>query len=192
MKGQSLNIDGIVGFWKTLLTPSLFIPNLKTKNLTTINFRKLKKQGFKAIVFDKDNTITRPYENHIYPPFQQAWDECRSEFKDVLIVSNSVGSVDDSAKEYMQVEEKTGAKVLLHTSKKPYGAEVLPSYFKCSANEIIVVGDRLFTDIVYGNRIGAYTVLVTDIITTKRDNPFAVQIRKFEHWFLRGLERFVK
>lgn len=49
-------------------------------------------------------------------------------------------------------------------------------YFKdiCHLHEIVVVGDRYFTDILFGNRMGAYTIK-TDVITSDGEN-FAVKL----------------
>ena len=69
-----------------------------------------------------------------------------------------------------------GVSVLRHSQKKPDGAEMLAPYFGCKDEEIIVIGDRISTDVVYGNRINACTVLVTEIITSVGDNPFAVVV----------------
>ena len=45
-----------------------------------------------------------------------------------------------------------------------------------------MVGDRLLTDVVYGNLNGMYTILV-DPITEKNDNFPAKMIRRIEHKF---------
>jgi predicted HAD superfamily phosphohydrolase YqeG len=47
-----------------------------------------------------------------------------------------------------------------------------------------MVGDRILTDVVYGNKINAFTILTTNIITTTNDNKIAVQVRKFENFAL--------
>tara|TARA_Y100001968_G_scaffold268514_1_gene258901 strand:- start:512 stop:904 length:393 start_codon:yes stop_codon:yes gene_type:complete len=33
----------------------------------------------------------------------------------------------------------------------------------CSSNEIAIIGDRVFTDILVGNRLGLYTILVDSV-----------------------------
>ena len=53
-----------------------------------------------------------------------------------------------------------------------------------NAKEIIVVGDRVLTDVVYGNMMGAMSILCTRIITEKGDNYVAAKLRKFEKWLI--------
>jgi phosphatidylglycerophosphatase GEP4 len=76
-----------------------------------------------------------------------------------------------------------GIPVLTHF-KKPANPEILIGHFKCRGDEIVMVGDRILTDVVYGNKIDAFTILTTNIITTTNDNKIAVQVRKFENWVL--------
>lgn len=42
----------------------------------------------------------------------------------------------------------------------------------------MVVGDRLLTDVVYGNMNGCYSILVTDIIDENTDNHAARIVKK--------------
>ena len=37
-------------------------PNVMTKNITSLNYKRMKKLGFENIIFDKDNTLTSPGE----------------------------------------------------------------------------------------------------------------------------------
>ena len=60
--------------------------------------------------------------------------------------------------------------------KKPAGYESIGEHFGCDSSKVIVVGDRMLTDIVYGNLAGCVTVLVTDIVTYKGDNYFAKKV----------------
>ena len=35
-------------------------PNVITKDITTLNYKRMKELGFESIIFDKDNTLTLP------------------------------------------------------------------------------------------------------------------------------------
>lgn len=74
---------------------------LRTLDVRDIDFRFLARSGIKAVVFDKDNTLTAPYAAAIHPPFQPAVQLCIQTFKreKIAIVSNSVGSSDAFADE---------------------------------------------------------------------------------------------
>lgn len=59
------------------------------------------------------------------------------------------------------MESALGIAVLRHKDKKPAGGpEDLESHFGCSVSELVMVGDRYLTDVVFGNRLGMLTVRV--------------------------------
>lgn len=67
------------------------------------------------------------------------------------------------------MEETTGVKILRHSSKKPGCGQQVLEYFQSfpeigvsKASEIAVVGDRLFTDVMMANLMGAFSVWVKD------------------------------
>lgn len=85
----------------------------------------------------------------------------------LLIVSNSAGTNDD--KEYAQalkLEKDTGVTVLRHPTKKPGCHEEIKQYFVdqgiTNANEIVVIGDRLFTDMLMANMMGAWGIWLSE------------------------------
>ncbi|KAJ3070403.1 hypothetical protein HDU98_006587 [Podochytrium sp. JEL0797] len=187
MKGQSWNPKGLTSAFSLFTKPSLFIPQLAVDNIARIDFRALKKAGVQAVCFDKDNTLTAPFAVNIHPPFEAAWKECIDSFgsNNVIIVSNSAGSNNDVGfKEVCatRIEEALAVKVLRHTEKKPGGTQDLLNHFPTlRSSQIAVVGDRVMTDVVYGNSVGAFTILTTKIVTEVGDNPFAIRIRRFEN-----------
>lgn len=101
--GQSFNGQAIRAAFGIILKPKLLVPNLVVPDIGSICFKGLRKAGFAAIAFDKDNTLTAPYSNSVHPPFmvprfiQEAWNNCLNEFgtEKMAIVSNSAGSSDD-------------------------------------------------------------------------------------------------
>lgn len=49
--------------------------------------------------------------------------------------------------------------MLRHTEKKPAGSAAdIASHFNCQPEELIMIGDRYLTDVVFGNRHGMLTV----------------------------------
>jgi phosphatidylglycerophosphatase GEP4 len=76
------------------------------------------------------------------------------------------------------VEEALGVSVLRHTVKKPAGGQALLQRFENIAkpHQIAMVGDRLFTDILFGNLNGTRTILTRQIISDKGDNQVAAMV----------------
>ena len=63
--------------------------------------------------------------------------------------------------------------------QKPEGAEAVQEHFGRSPATLAMVGDRLFTDVAFGNRAGMFTVL-TEAFTTAGDQPLARVARTME------------
>ena len=88
----------------------------------------------------------------------------------LLIVSNSAGTRDDiGGQEADLLEKATGVKVLRHKTKKPgCGAQIFeflknePGIGVTRPSQIVVVGDRLSTDIMMANMNGFRGLWVKD------------------------------
>ncbi|KAJ1563820.1 hypothetical protein HK405_000650, partial [Cladochytrium tenue] len=72
---------------------------------------------------------------------------------------------------------------------KPAGSSELGSLVNAHPSEVAVVGDRVLTDIVFGNLAGCTTILVRDLVTTEGDNWAAAQVRWMERKVLSLLIR---
>lgn len=68
-----------------------------------------------------------------------------------------------------------GVPVLRHTEKKPSCGEALAKRLEpIKAHQIAVVGDRIFTDVVFGNLNDHFTIWTRQIVTEKGDNKAAL------------------
>jgi len=179
---QSFNLDAVVYYpYVRLVKRELAIPHFMVATVGDINPDRVKEYGFKGIIFDKDNTLTPPYINTIYPPLQTTVMRFKELFDDrVVIMSNHAGTRDDPGhKAAEKIEHDLHIPVLRHTRKKPGGIDAVMAYFNCRPDELIMCGDRVFTDVVFGNRYGMLTILTT-LLTEKGDNPAARRARRYE------------
>ena len=119
-------------------------------------------------------------------------EECKRAFgSELVIVSNSCGSIDDAGGlDAQKVQNSIGIKVLVHNSKKPANPERLMEYFGCPGHELVMVGDRMLTDIAYGNSMGALTILTTRVVSLEKDNKFGIKLRRLEHVMLYLLKSY--
>eukprot|EP00275_Glaucocystis_incrassata_P001602 EC123455.1.p1 GENE.EC123455.1~~EC123455.1.p1 ORF type:complete len:131 (+),score=18.85 EC123455.1:125-517(+) len=75
-----------------LFESSLLMPHVST-DLNAIDFNALKRAGVRAVVFDKDNTLTFPDAPTLDDSIKASLETCKSVFGDkVAVLSNSVGS----------------------------------------------------------------------------------------------------
>lgn len=79
----------------------------------------MKNQGFKGVIFDKDNTLTHPYKYNLDINCKRALENCLEVFgpDKVAIFSNTAGNYNDKLNNYVEakeVENRLGLKVIRH------------------------------------------------------------------------------
>lgn len=189
---QSVNYSAIFSSLKGLLRPHLYMPACSAPDIRWIDFGALRAAGYRAICFDKDNTLTLPYAERLYEPLQAALDNCLCHFStnNILVISNSAGSGDDRDGALARsLEAALGLPVLRHQWKKPaLGKEIMQHFRTLSPAQIVFVGDRLATDIFMANNLGMLSVH-TQPLTVEGDNQAASRVREVEAWALRRFPR---
>ena len=198
--------SGIRGFLKILcsrkerqkLLPILSFPSVadlpfSASSSLLLLIYSLKRCGAKAVIFDKDNTLTAPYSFSMDKQTEETVRRCQRLFgyDNVVIFSNSAGmsflfffiqgSDDDGGYLHAQtIEEELKIRVIRHHLKKPDGLlEAVSLWPSVQPSEVMMVGDRYLTDIYGGNQHGMLTVCV-DIITETNDNKGAIFVEEDE------------
>ena len=134
-----------------------FIPDIYAQSIYTINYKKLKKNGIKCLLFDLDNTIA-PYK--VTEPDQKVKEliaRLEADFK-VIIVSNSGKNRLRPFKEKLNVDVAFSSKKPLKTKYKK-----ILSLYKFKIDEVACIGDQLLTDIWGANRMDFLSILVNPI-----------------------------
>lgn len=138
-----------------------FIPDIYQKSIYDIDYKKLKKNGIKCLIFDLDNTLV---PINIKKPNKKLRDLIES-LKDmkfrVLIVSNSPKKRVEPFKDILGVDS---AYLSFKPLKKKYN-KILNMY-KLKPSQIATVGDQLLTDVWGSNRMEFTTILVNPMGTT--------------------------
>lgn len=155
-----------------LLQPDLFLDG-SVLNLTPAI---LQQHQLRGIVFDVDETLVPVRVPEASEELRQWADELKSHFS-IWLVSNNVS------------QSRIGR--IAKTLDLPYIAGALkPSRRKLRqavnamgfpANQVGMVGDRLLTDVLAGNRLGMFTILVDPIVDPAeavRKHP----VRNMEVW----------
>ena len=192
---QSWNPLALIATARTLIRrPGLLVPHVAVRNVDELNYDALRAAGVASIIFDKDNTLTAPYVDTAHIDAADAITRAKDAFgaDNCIVLSNSAGSGDD-APEYNAAkacEAALGLRVARHPdAQKPQClVDVVASLKSSDVNSVAVVGDRLATDVLAANEIGALSVH-TRPLDTKGDNPAALLSRFLENRLLLPLLR---
>ncbi len=159
----------------------MFIPDIYQKSIYTIDYKKLKKNGIKCLLFDLDNTIA-PYK--VIEPDQKVKELFASLEKDfkVIIISNSNKNRLRPFKEKLNVD-------VAFSSKKPFKTKYkkILELYNFKIDEVACIGDQLLTDILGANRMGFTSILVNRI--AKYETIFTRFNRFFEKFILKSLAK---
>lgn len=137
-----------------------FVPDIYEKSIYTIDYKRLKKNKVKCLIFDLNNTIApltlKSPNKKIIDLFEELKD---MKFK-IFIVSNSSKKRVEPFKNILGVDSSyLSMKPCLKKFKK------ICKITGCKDNEIAVIGDELLTDIWAANRINFVSILVNPIGT---------------------------
>ena len=197
---QSINTKALITLASVVRRPYLASPHVHVPTISDLNYQTMRDAcGIKAIIFDKDNTLTAPYGTTVHENAALGLRNALDVFghENVAILSNSAGTKDDPGYEDAdRIERELGINVIRHDEKKPGGLEEVLKHFEGeggkgveNASQLCMVGDRLLTDVVFGNLHGMLTVHCLPLCTGKEnkgDNLVASVIRTIENKALYG------
>jgi phosphatidylglycerophosphatase GEP4 len=189
---QSINTRALVTLASIVRRPGLLVPQISVHTVSELNFTAMKEDsGIRAVVFDKDNTLTAPYENILHPAVVSGLERAIEAFgrSNVAILSNSAGTRDDvDYIDAIEIEAALGIKVIRHNEKKPGGLQEMLDHFQLNdPATVCIVGDRILTDIVFGNLYGLLTVHCLPLCQgsdNAKDNWTAKLIRPVENMII--------
>ena len=144
----------------------LFIPKKYQESIYTIDYDKLKKNNVKCLLFDLDNTCVGYKEKFPTKELEELFNNLTKKGFKVIIFTNAPQK---------RVVPFIKLHVICHSSsKKPFkkNFQKIMKKYRLAKEEICIIGDQLFTDILGGNRVGIVTCLVNpltkdDFILTK-------------------------
>ena len=159
----------------------ILYPNAHFKNVRKIELGFLKENNINALILDVDNTLIDYDKNLPNETIDWANNLKKNGFK-LYILSNS-----NKKEKVRTVAEKLGIEYM-YFAKKPLklGFKKVQDILKEKPENIAVVGDQIFTDVVGGNRCKMFTILVEpiaekDIWITMLKRPIENKIKQKYH-----------
>lgn len=148
-------------------------PKAQLTSVTQLTPQWLAERGLRAVLLDLDNTLI-PYKTYGEPPKEVLeWLEALRETGiEVRLVSNALSG------RVRYWSQKLGVPGYGPVGKPWFGYAGAIRDLELPPQEVAVVGDQVFTDILGGNLVGAYTVLVTPL--SDRDLMYTRLVRKLE------------
>mgnify|MGYP000864616568 CR=1 FL=1 len=134
------------------------IPDERVRSIYDIQLDRLKEKGIYSLIIDLDNTLTAWNSPEVSPALRQWVKRAKSEgFKICLLSNNGEKRVEKYAKELDIIP--------IWKAGKPgrRGFRKALEHLGCKEEDCAVIGDQIFTDMIGGNRVGLYTILVTPI-----------------------------
>ncbi|MDS1030053.1 YqeG family HAD IIIA-type phosphatase [Bacillota bacterium LX-D] len=155
-------------------------PRLHVKTLLQIPLQEIVSKGINGLIIDLDNTITEWNSPKLRKEFIE-WFKLLSAYNiKACIASNN------NKERVEQIGISLGIPAIYKACKPRKRAfrkaiRIMGTDIKSTA----VIGDQLFTDILGGNRLGLYTILVTPL--NSKEFLVTRMVRKVEHLFLKAL-----
>ena len=137
---------------------NLLCPRLILNSLYDLKPNELKELGIKGIIFDLDNTIIPWDSQHMSTEMMEWLHRLIAEGFQLCLVSNNMGNRVKTIAEIFGIPFVSRA---YKPAKSGFRQAVVS--MKLPPNQVAVVGDQLFTDILGGNRLGLFTIWVTPL-----------------------------
>ncbi|KAK9458764.1 mitochondrial PGP phosphatase [Lipomyces oligophaga] len=192
---SSFNLPATLSAFKLITSPSSLLPHARVPTFSLlpspITSLLPPSADIQAVVLDKDNCFASKDASCVHESNITAFKELRKQFpgNKLLIVSNTAGTaaLDPNDKLALAVEAATdGVPVLRHVGRKPDQSCIadIMAFFRAHPEtnvsrpaQVVVVGDRLLTDIVMANNMGAWSIWIHDGVL--KGSSWPVRLERF-------------
>lgn len=158
------------------------IPDEFVESIYDINIEQLRARDIRAIITDLDNTLVEWNRPLATPEVERWFASLREAGIQVTVVSNN------NQQRVLTFCQPLGVNYIW-AARKPTNRAFLRAVREMDVRveETVVIGDQLFTDVLGGNRLGFYTILVVPVSQT---DGFWTQINRWLerivlHWMRR-------
>lgn len=162
----------------------MLYPDVRVKSFRDVDRALLERFRIKAVVYDIDETLVPFGEVLPSGDIKTYFKQLKEDGVLTALVSNSPRARVSKFADKLQIP-------YFYRAGKPFikGLRAAQNIFGIPSNEIAMVGDQLFTDILAGQRAGMFTILVDPVLD--RDSIFFKCKRAAERFILRkkGRER---
>lgn len=159
--------------WVNLLQPNLVLG----ESILALTPELVAHHRLQGLVLDVDETLV-PIRDAEVAPEIRAWCDQLKPMVSLWLVSNNLN-------EYRIRRIAAGLGVpYITAARKPSRRKLLRavSAMDLPCDRVGMVGDRLFTDVLAGNRLGMFTILVEPMVSPAQKTPGKAWIRSFEVW----------
>ena len=137
-----------------------YLPDIYKRNIFDINYKKLKDEGIKCLIFDLDNTLAKIDSVDIDNKTKELIERLKKEFI-ILIVSNSPKK---RVKVFLDILDIDGYYFALKPSIR--SLKRINDKYNLSNKNIAIIGDQFITDMKYGYK-GKIKKIFVDPIAVK-------------------------
>lgn len=157
--------------WGKLLQPDLVLGN----SILSLTPSLIQHYQLKGLVLDVDETLV-PMRVHETSPELIAWIEEIKPVTSLWLVSNNL-----SQRRIRRIAESVNLPYILGAAK-PSRRKLRQAVqaMNLPVEAVAMVGDRLFTDVLAGNRLGMFTILVEPMVNPTELRHY--RWRSFEVW----------
>ncbi|MCS1350401.1 YqeG family HAD IIIA-type phosphatase [Mechercharimyces sp. CAU 1602] len=158
------------------------IPDLFAPSIYRIDYRALWQRGIRGLIFDLDNTLVETTRPDATPELLEWLHQLQEMGFHVVIVSNNNRTRVSQFAIPLQIP-------YIHRARKPLAPAFRQAMreMQTEREETAVVGDQLLTDVLGGNRLHLYTILVAPI--SEQDAFFTRFNRQMERHIFRWMHR---
>lgn len=135
------------------LFPDMYVPSIYD-----IDLEYLRRLGIRGIIFDLDNTIVQRGQMSWPPELLEWMDGLKKQGFEISIVSNNRRRM---AEEVAKAHGIPAVFRAVKPRRKPFLRAI--KLMGVGRRETAVVGDQIFTDVVGGNRLGLFTILINPL-----------------------------
>jgi HAD superfamily phosphatase (TIGR01668 family) len=158
-----------------------FLPREQVDGVTSIDLESLRDRGIDLLLIDLDNTLLGWKGSELS-------DEVTHWMAVVHALGFSVCLVSNAAEPRLRIQAQRLNVDYVPVAKKPSrrGLRKAMTRFHRQPAQTAMIGDQIFADVLAGNRLGIYTILVVPI--DLKEQWWMRLVRRLERWVLARLE----